>query len=251
MQSTEQAAQPRSERLADRVTGRLPDRVAFITGGASGAGAACARAFVAAGACVVIADADAGHAAALAETLGARALGVQADVLDSEALAAAIARTVETFGGLHININCVGIEVALRTIAGAGAHPLDVFEEVVRINLVGTFNAVRLCARHMAASPPDAHGERGVIINATADAAFDGQAGQVAYAASKGGVAAMTRPLARDLEREGIRAYALAMPGVSIQETGGRSRTEAFAQRALALAAPGDATPSGEVIRLA
>jgi NAD(P)-dependent dehydrogenase (short-subunit alcohol dehydrogenase family) len=179
----------------------------MITGAASGLGAATAQRFAEAGANVVIVDQDADRAEAFAATLGEKALAVAADVTSDEEMTAALAATQERFGGLHILVNCAGISLALRTTSKNGAHPLDVFETVIGINLIGTFNAIRLAAMLMARNEPNADGERGVIVNTASVAAFDGQVGQVAYAASKrrGRIGAAPR---RDLERDAIRVCA-------------------------------------------
>jgi len=128
-------------------------------------------------------------------------------------LSAAVALAVSEFGALHINVNCAGIGMALRTISKNGPHPLDVFETVIRINLIGTFNVIRLAAMQMASNPPDENGERGAIVNTASVAAYDGQIGQAAYSASKGGIVGMTLPIARDLARDGIRVCTIA-PGI-------------------------------------
>jgi NAD(P)-dependent dehydrogenase (short-subunit alcohol dehydrogenase family) len=191
----------------------LASTTALIAGGASGLGAACARRFVAAGAHVVIADKDADRGAALAAELGAKARFAEADVTDEASVGAAVELAVSAFGALHININCAGIGVALRTLSKNGVHPLDVFRTVIEINLIGTFNVLRLCAAAMATNAPNAEGERGVIINTASVAAYDGQIGQAAYAASKGGIVGMTLPVMRDLSRDGIRVCTIA-PGI-------------------------------------
>ncbi|MDX2163612.1 MAG: 3-hydroxyacyl-CoA dehydrogenase [bacterium] len=191
----------------------INNSVALVTGGASGLGAAVARHFAAAGAKVVIADRDADKGAALAAELGASAAFAAADVTSESDVQAAIDLARERFGGLHIDVNCAGIGMALRTTSKNGAHPLDVFETVIRINLIGTFNVIRLCALAMSANEPNASGERGVIVNTASVAAFDGQIGQAAYSASKGGIVGMTLPIARDLAREGIRVVTIA-PGI-------------------------------------
>lgn len=185
----------------------------LVTGGASGLGAACVRRFVGQGANVVILDRDIDKASALAQELGEKARAAQADVTSESEVQAAIDLAREVFGGLHILINCAGIGMALRTISKNGPHPLDVFETVIRINLIGTFNAIRLAAMAMAQNEPTPGGERGVIINTASVAAFDGQIGQAAYSASKGGIVGMTLPIARDLARDGIRVCTIA-PGI-------------------------------------
>lgn len=185
----------------------------FITGGGSGLGAACARGFVSAGASVIIADVDESRGAHLAGALGEAARFVRTDVTDEASVGAALGEAIDRFGGLHGAINCAGIAIAERTVGKDGPHALATFERVIRINLIGTFNVVRLAAAIMARARPNAAGERGIVINTASIAAFDGQIGQTAYAASKGGVAALTLPLARDLARHGIRVMAIA-PGL-------------------------------------
>lgn len=191
----------------------LKNNVAFITGGASGLGAAVVRRFIAGGAKVLIADRDADKGAALAAELGENAHFHPTDVTNESDVQAAIDAAREHLGGLNINVNCAGIGMALRTTSKNGAHPLDVFETVIKINLIGTFNVIRLCAMSMATNEASAGGERGVIINTASVAAFDGQIGQAAYSASKGGIVGMTLPIARDLSRDGIRVVTIA-PGI-------------------------------------
>ncbi len=185
----------------------------MVSGGASGLGAACARRFSAHGAKVIVLDRDGERAQALADELGTTARAALADVTSEEEVGAAVQLAVEAFGGLHVMINCAGIGMALRTTSKNGPHPLDVFETVLRINLLGTFNVIRLAAMAMARNEPNAGGERGVIINTASVAAFDGQIGQAAYSASKGGIVGMTLPIARDLARDGIRVVTIA-PGI-------------------------------------
>lgn len=192
---------------------QLENSVVLVSGGASGLGAACVRRFAAAGAKVVIVDRDEEKGAALADELGASVRAVRADVTSEADIQGAVAAAVETFGGLHISVNCAGIGMAMKTIGKNGVHPLEVFETVIRINLIGTFNVIRLAAAHMVTNTPNAEGERGVIINTASVAAFDGQIGQAAYSASKGGIAGMTLPIARDLAREGVRVVTIA-PGI-------------------------------------
>ena len=192
---------------------QLTDSVALVTGGASGLGAGVVARFISAGAKVVIVDRDEEKGAALAATLGANARAVRADVTSEADIQTAIATAVEAFGGVNITVNCAGIGMALKTVGKNGAHPLDVFETVIRINLIGTFNVIRLVAAHMVTNAPNAEGERGVIINTASVAAYDGQIGQAAYSASKGGIVGMTLPIARDLAREGIRVVTIA-PGI-------------------------------------
>jgi len=192
----------------------LSGHVFLITGGASGLGAATARRFVEQGAKVVIADLNAQAGEKFAGELGAgRALFQATDVTQADSAQAAIAAALRTFGGLHSLVNCAGILGGARVVGRDGPHDLALFEKVIQVNLVGTFNMVRLAAAAMAASAPSADGERGVIINTSSVAAFEGQIGQAAYSASKGGVASMTLPIARELARFGIRVVAIA-PGI-------------------------------------
>ncbi len=191
---------------------KIADTVALVTGGASGLGAATVRELIAAGSQVMIVDRPQSDGAALAEALGARAAFAAADVTSDGEVTAAVQRTVERFGAIHINVNCAGTGAAMKTTSKAGAMPLELFAKVIEINLIGTFNALRLCAVQMAKNAPNAEGERGVIVNTASVAAFDGQIGQAAYSASKGGVVSMTLPIARDLAPVGIRVCTIA-PG--------------------------------------
>ena len=125
---------------------------------------------------------------------------------------AAVARTVERFGTVHVAVNCAGVGIAMRTVTRDGPHPLDLFTKVIQVNLIGTFNVIRLAAAQMAKNTPNDEGERGVIVNTASVAAYDGQIGQAAYSASKGGVVGMTLPIARDLASLGIRVLTIA-PG--------------------------------------
>jgi len=192
----------------------LKDKVAFITGGASGLGRATAENFIAAGAKVMVYDLNAENAEKAAEELGENATWAAGDVASEDDVKAAIKKTTDTFGALHVNINSAGIGAAARTIGKNGPMPLEQFEFIVRVNLIGTFNCLRLCADVMQHNEPTTEdGERGVIVNVASVAAFDGQIGQAAYSASKGGVAGMTLPIARDLSRQGIRIATIA-PGI-------------------------------------
>ncbi len=192
----------------------LQDKVAFITGGASGLGLATAENFINAGAKVMVFDLNEENAGKAAEELGENAVYAAGDVADEEAVKTAVQKTVDTFGALHININSAGIGAAARTLGKDGPMPLKTFEFIIRVNLVGTFNCLRLCAEAMQNNEPVTDdGERGVIINVASVAAYDGQIGQAAYSASKGGVASMTLPIARDLSRQGIRIATIA-PGI-------------------------------------
>ena len=192
----------------------LKDKVAFITGGASGLGLATAQNFIAAGAKVCVFDLNAENAEKAAKELGDNATFAAGDVAEEEAVQAAIQKTLDTFGAIHINVNSAGTGAAARTLGKDGPMPLKMFEFIIRVNLVGTFNVLRLCAEAMAKNEPVTEdGERGVIVNVASVAAFDGQIGQAAYSASKGGVAGMTLPIARDLAKQNIRIATIA-PGI-------------------------------------
>jgi NAD(P)-dependent dehydrogenase (short-subunit alcohol dehydrogenase family) len=191
----------------------LGDKVALITGGGSGLGEATARELASGGAKVALLDLPSSPGAKVAESLGRDALFVPADVASDEQAAAAVAATVKRFGAVHIAVNCAGIGRAMRTVAKDGPHSLDLFRKVIDVNLVGTFNVARLVAVEMMKNQPNADGERGVIINTASVAAFEGQIGQAAYSASKGGVVAMTLPIARDLASVGVRVCTIA-PGI-------------------------------------
>jgi NAD(P)-dependent dehydrogenase (short-subunit alcohol dehydrogenase family) len=192
---------------------QLDEHVFLVTGGASGLGAACARRFAAAGAHIVVADVNDAAGEQLASALGGRARFVHTDVTQEGSVQQAVERAIEAFGALHGAINCAGIGLAERTIGRTGPHPLAGFARVVGVNLIGTFNVIRLAAVAIARGEPNAAGERGVIINTASVAAFDGQIGQAAYSASKGGIVGMTLPIARDLARDGIRVMTIA-PGI-------------------------------------
>ena len=192
---------------------QLANQCFLISGGASGLGAACARRFCAAGARVVIADVNAEAGAQLADSLRGSARFQRTDVTDEANVQSAVDLAVREFGGLQGAINCAGIGVAERTLGREGPHRLDRFVRVVTVNLIGTFNVIRLAAVAMARGEPNAAGERGVIVNTASVAAFDGQIGQAAYSASKGGIVGMTLPIARDLARDGIRVVTIA-PGI-------------------------------------
>ena len=186
---------------------------ALVAGGGSGLGAATARELAARGARVAVVDLDAGRAEAVAAELGAGAVAYRADVTDEAEVEAAVAATVEAFGGIRVAVSCAGIGWAERTVSKRGAAALQPFETVVRVNLIGTCNVLRLCSAAMAAGEPDEDGERGAVVMTASIAAFDGQIGQTAYAASKGGVVGLTLPAARDLARLGIRVCTIA-PGL-------------------------------------
>jgi NAD(P)-dependent dehydrogenase (short-subunit alcohol dehydrogenase family) len=193
---------------------KLTGSVALVTGGASGLGAATVRRLAAGGAKVVIVDRDEAKGKALAEELGRDVASfAQADVTEPAQISAAIDQAL-SLGAFRIAVSCAGVGWASRTLDKTGKpHDLDLFKTVIGVNLVGTFNVLRLAASAISKSEPLEHGERGVIVNTASVAAFDGQIGQIAYAASKGGVAAMTLPAARDLSPAGIRVVTIA-PGI-------------------------------------
>ena len=184
----------------------------IVTGGASGLGAATARAIAQAGGNVVIADVNADAGNALAKELG-QARFIKTDVTAEADGKAAVALALKDFGGLQGLVNCAGIAIGEKTVGKEGPHALASFTRVIGINLIGTFNMIRLAADAMGKGHPNAGGERGVIINTASVAAFDGQIGQAAYSASKGGIVGMTLPIARDLSRSGIRVMTIA-PGI-------------------------------------
>ncbi len=192
---------------------QIRNSVFIVTGGSSGLGAATTRMLVEAGGRVVIADIGEEAGKALAAELGDAVRFVRCDVADEASGLAAVAVAVEGFGGLQGLINCAGIAPGEKVLGKDGPHKLASFSRALTINLVGTFNMVRLAADAMSKGVPGAEGERGVIVNTASIAAFDGQIGQAAYAASKGGVVAMTLPLARELARFGIRVMTIA-PGI-------------------------------------
>ncbi len=185
---------------------KIQDNTFLVTGGGSGLGAAVVETLSEAGANVVVADLR-------GESTGDNTRFVETDATDERSVAGAVQTALEEFGGLHGAINCAGIAIAEKTLGRDGPHALDSFSKVIGVNLIGTFNVIRLAAESMNDNEPSESGERGVIINTASVAAFDGQMGQVAYAASKGGVVAMTLPVARDLARSGIRVMTIA-PGI-------------------------------------
>jgi len=189
----------------------IKNSVFLVTGGASGLGEATARMAAANGAKVVIADLQADLGEKLAKEIGARF--AKCDVTSEGDGKAAVALALKEFGGVHVLVNCAGIAIAERTVGKDAPHDLARFARVIGINLIGTFNMIRLAADAMVKAGPNAAGERGVIINTASVAAFDGQIGQAAYSASKGGIVGMTLPIARDLSRNGIRVCTIA-PGL-------------------------------------
>lgn len=189
---------------------QIQNNVFIITGGASGLGAATAKLLTANGAKVVLADVQVEAGQKLAAELGGQF--VKCDVT-SEADGLAVVAAAQALGTLRGLVNCAGVAPAVKTVGKDGPHPLEVFQKVVNINLVGTFNMCRLAADAMAKTEATADGERGIMINTASVAAFDGQIGQVAYGSSKAAVAGMTLPMARDLSRNGIRVMTIA-PGI-------------------------------------
>lgn len=241
----------------------IQGNVFIVTGGASGLGAGTARMLAEAGGKVVIADLNEATGTALAQELGGTF--VKCDVA-SEADGQAVVAAAQALGRVAGLVNCAGIATANKTVGKNGPHPLDAFDKTIRVNLVGTFNMIRLAAAAMVQNTPDAEGERGVIINTASVAAFDGQIGQAAYAASKGGVVGMTLAIARDLSRDGVRCVTIA-PGLfetpmllgmpqEVQDALGKmvpfpSRLGRPAEYAkLATAIIGNTMLNGEVIRL-
>jgi NAD(P)-dependent dehydrogenase (short-subunit alcohol dehydrogenase family) len=184
---------------------------AIVTGGGSGLGAATAERLAQAGCRVAVLDRDAARAQDVAARIGGLALAC--DVADAEAAEAAVAEAERRHGAARILVNCAGIGTAARIVGRDGAMPLDAFERVIRVNLIGTFNLLRLAATAMSRLDPLDTGERGVVVNTASIAAYDGQIGQAAYAASKGGIVALTLPAARELARSGIRVLTIA-PGL-------------------------------------
>jgi NAD(P)-dependent dehydrogenase (short-subunit alcohol dehydrogenase family) len=203
----------RAERRRERDKVEIAGRTVLVTGAGSGLGAATARLVAAEGGRVVLADVDEERGAKVAAELGDRARFVRTDVTDEADVRAAVAAAVEGNGGLHVAVNCAGVAPAERVVGREGPHSLARFVSCVQVNLVGTFNVTRLAAAAMATNQPLTDGERGVIVNTASVAAFEGQIGQAAYAASKAGVAGMTLPIARELARHGIRVVAVA-PGI-------------------------------------
>ncbi|MGC9223944.1 MAG: 3-hydroxyacyl-CoA dehydrogenase [Terracidiphilus sp.] len=192
---------------------QITDHVFLVTGAASGLGAATARLLAAEGGSVVIADRDSAAGERLAAELGSTARFSLTDVTSEHDAQAAVDLALSAFGHLHGLVNCAGIAPSEKVVGRGGPHRLETFARTININLIGTFNMIRLAAAVIAKEEPNADGERGVIVNTASIAAFDGQIGQAAYAASKGGVAALTLPIARELARSGIRVAAIA-PGI-------------------------------------
>ncbi|MGV6873981.1 SDR family NAD(P)-dependent oxidoreductase [Pseudochelatococcus sp. B33] len=191
----------------------VTNKIAIVTGGASGLGRATAAALVNAGAQVAVVDLNEAPTAAAAQAIGADAIGVACDVADAAGAEAAMKRIVAALGPPHVLVNCAGIAPGKRIVGRDGPMPLEDFEKVIRVNLIGSFNWLRLAAYAMTGNAPSDDGERGVIINTASVAAYEAQIGQSAYGSSKGGVASLTLPAARELATFGIRVAAIA-PGL-------------------------------------
>ncbi len=192
----------------------LANKVAIVTGAASGLGMATARALAAGGARVVGFDRDEAKLKTLAAELGAGGLALNIDVTDEDSVREGVRKSVDAFGALHVAVNCAGVADAAKTLSKGEPFPLAVWNKVIAINLTGTFNVVRFAAQAMARNAPEGRdGERGVIVNTASGAAWQGQVGQAAYSASKAGVMGLTLPVARDLAPNGIRVVAIA-PGL-------------------------------------
>lgn len=192
---------------------QVNERGFIVTGGGSGLGAATATRLAKAGAKVMLLDRNLEAAEALAKALGRGVIAFKADVVSASDIEGAIACYRQTFGDLHGLVNCAGVAPAEKVLGRSGPHDLDSFARTVQVNLIGAFNVLRLAAAEIAKNEGSPDGERGVIVNTASVAAFDGQIGQAGYAASKGGIAAMTLPIARELARLGVRVVAVA-PGI-------------------------------------
>jgi NAD(P)-dependent dehydrogenase (short-subunit alcohol dehydrogenase family) len=192
---------------------QIDGRVFMVTGGVSGLGAGTVETLLKRGARVLVADVNEEAGENLISDSNGKALFAHTDVTDEGSVQAAIDAAKSTFGGLNGLVNCAGVAPAIRVVGKKGVHPLDSFVKAVQINLTGTFNAIRLASEAMMENEPEEGGERGVIINTASVAAYDGQIGQAAYSASKGGVVGMTLPIARELAQHGIRVMTIA-PGI-------------------------------------
>ena len=191
----------------------VENRVFYVTGGGSGLGAATVRLLAKGGGYVVIADVNDEAGESVSGEIGEEARFAYTDVTDEESVQAALETAREAFGGVHGLVNCAGVGPAQKVLGRKGPHPLEDFTETVEINLIGTFNTIRLAAPMMSENEPTDDGERGVVVNTASVAAFDGQIGQAAYAASKGGVVSLTLPVAREFAALGIRVITIA-PGI-------------------------------------
>lgn len=191
----------------------IRDSIAVVTGGASGLGEACVRSLLKEGAKVAIFDFAADRGGKIAEELGKNVIFAQTDVSDEAGVQAAIQKTLDAFGSINIAVNCAGGGAPMKVLSKNGPMPLAAFSRTIQINLVGTFNVLRLAVEQMVKNKPNAEGEKGVIINTSSAAAFDGQIGQADYSASKGGIVSMTLPIARECAEYGIRIMAIA-PGL-------------------------------------
>ena len=191
----------------------IKGKVFVVTGAGSGLGAASARALVAAGGRVVLADLNREAGEKLAAEFGDNARFVETDVANEASAVNAVQTAISAFGGVHGLVNCAGVAPAEKVVGREGPHKLESFARTININLIGTFNMIRLATDAMMKGEPDAGGERGVIVNTASVAAFEGQLGQAAYAASKGGIVALTLPVARELAKSGIRCVTIA-PGI-------------------------------------
>ncbi|PKN68962.1 MAG: 3-hydroxyacyl-CoA dehydrogenase [Deltaproteobacteria bacterium HGW-Deltaproteobacteria-12] len=191
----------------------VKDSVAIITGGASGLGEACVRTLTAKGGKAVIFDLQEELGSKLAKEIGNNVLVAQVDVTNAESVAAGISKALGEYGKIDIVVNCAGTGAPTKVLSKKGPHPLEVFTKIITINLVGTFNVIRLAVEQMAKNTPGASGERGVIVNTSSVAAFDGQIGQAAYSASKAAICGMTLPIARECADYGIRVMTIA-PGI-------------------------------------
>lgn len=192
---------------------KISEAIAIVTGGASGLGEATVRNFIEGGAKVAIFDMNATKGEAVAAELGENAIFQRVDVTDEASVTAGIDAAIAAFGSINACVNCAGIGAAMKTMGKDGPHSYDLFKKVLEVNLFGTFNTLRLAVEKMEKNTPNEDGERGVIINTASVAAYDGQKGQVAYSASKGGVVGMTLPIARDLAYYGVRICTIA-PGL-------------------------------------
>ncbi|GAB2614402.1 3-hydroxyacyl-CoA dehydrogenase [Emticicia sediminis] len=192
---------------------KIENNTFLITGGASGLGFATAKMIVENGGNAVLLDVNEEAGTTAQSNLGSKSKFIKTDVTNEEQVQSAVSQSIEAYGSIAGIINCAGVGPAKRVVGKDGPHPLDFFQKVININLIGTFNTLRLVADKMQNNEPNTEGERGIIINTASVAAFDGQIGQAAYSASKGGIVAMTLPIAREFARMGIRVMAIA-PGI-------------------------------------